>query len=681
MNYVTPAGFRDFSAEEAALREEITSNVQQLFAKCGYTPIETPTLEIMDVLQAGGHIPAAPFKLFDSQGELLAMRPDVTMQVARMCSTRYANCSHPLRFRYTQRVFRQADTRLQAVTREMTQIGVECIGEQGAAADAEVIGLMTQALQRAGVGEFKLALATVGVLRALLAKSQGSAAWQRRVLQAYHASNFVDLDALTSGEEVGAGVRAGAAGDADASARGEGEASGDACASDACASDAGGAGAGGKRVNVGAGVRADVAQAIRQLAHIRGGKEAIAAARALVEPLGCADGLDAFEQTYELLCERGLQDCIMIDFSVMSSFDYYTGVVFEAYAPQIGTPLGSGGRYDHMLAAYGQDRPAAGFAFYLEQVMAAREFQGAGVAASVQGAGGAGAAASAQNAGGEAAGAEKGEVFVPATSFTSAPAQGSAQEFAPAAPTQESAQAAAPAQAPALAPTTFAAAPTQKPLRIAVPKGSLNPDSIAALQRAGLDTTGLENPGRLLRIESPGVEYIIVRPTDAPTMVSLGAADCGICGKDSLIEANVEVVELVDLTFGACRFVVAEPAQAKGVAQARYQRLGSFRVATKYPRIARNFYAQRGMQVEIVKLQGNIELAPLTGIAERIIDITATGTTLRENNLVIVDEVCASTARFFANVCSFRTDSRVAALAHAMSETIGEATVIAGSSN
>ena len=566
MNYVTPAGFRDFSAEEAALREEITYNVQQLFAKSGYTPIETPTLEIMDVLEAGGHVPASPFKLFDSQGELLAMRPDVTMQVARMCSTRYAGCTAPLRFRYTQRVFREADTRLQAVTREMTQIGIECIGQKGAAADAEVIGLMTEALIAAGVPDFKLALATVGVLRALLAASQGTPAWQKSILQAYHASNFVDLDALTESESA---------------------------------------------QFVASGARADVARAIRLLARIRGGQDAIAAARLLVEPLKCADGLDEFEQTYALLCARGLRERIMIDFSVMSSFDYYTGVVFEAYAPQIGTSLGSGGRYDHMLAAYGQDRPAAGFAFYLEQVMTARELQREGEGEGV----------------------------------------------------------AVPAASPA------------RPLRVAVPKGSLNPDSIAALQRAGLDTTGLEHPGRLLRISNPGVEYIIVRPSDAPVMVSLGAADCGICGKDSLIEADVDVVELVDLTFGACRFVVAEPALATGVAEERYRRLGSFRVATKYPRIARDFYAKRGMQVEIVKLQGNIELAPLTGIAERIIDITATGTTLRENNLVIVDEVCASTARFFANVCSFRTDSRVAQLAQNMSETIGEATVIAGSSN
>ena len=566
MNYVTPAGFRDFSAEEAALREEITYNVQQLFAKSGYTPIETPTLEIMDVLEAGGHVPASPFKLFDSQGELLAMRPDVTMQVARMCSTRYAGCTAPLRFRYTQRVFREADTRLQAVTREMTQIGIECIGQKGAAADAEVIGLMTEALIAAGVPDFKLALATVGVLRALLAASQGTPAWQKSILQAYHASNFVDLDALTESESA---------------------------------------------QFVASGARADVARAIRLLARIRGGQDAIAAARLLVEPLKCADGLDEFEQTYALLCARGLRERIMIDFSVMSSFDYYTGVVFEAYAPQIGTSLGSGGRYDHMLAAYGQDRPAAGFAFYLEQVMTARELQREGEGEGV---------------------------------------------------------------------AVLAAAPA-RPLRVAVPKGSLNPDSIAAVQRAGLDTTGLEHPGRLLRISNPGVEYIIVRPSDAPVMVSLGAADCGICGKDSLIEADVDVVELVDLTFGACRFVVAEPALATGVAEERYRRLGSFRVATKYPRIARDFYAKRGMQVEIVKLQGNIELAPLTGIAERIIDITATGTTLRENNLVIVDEVCASTARFFANVCSFRTDSRVAQLAQNMSETIGEATVIAGSSN
>ena len=145
--------------------------------------------------------------------------------------------------------------------------------------------------------------------------------------------------------------------------------------------------------------------------------------------------------------------------------------------------------------------------------------------------------------------------------------------------------------------------------------------------------------------------------------MALGAADCGICGEDSLIEASPDVVELADLKFGGCRFVVAESAGTTETVESRYRKLGSIRVATKYPNITRSYYAKMGMPVEIVKLHGNIELAPITGMAERIIDITATGTTLRENNLVVVDDVLASTARFFANPCSYRTNPRVGQLA------------------
>ena len=205
-----------------------------------------------------------------------------------------------------------------------------------------------------------------------------------------------------------------------------------------------------------------------------------------------------------------------------------------------------------------------------------------------------------------------------------------------------------------------------RPLRIAVPKGSLNADTVAALEAAGLDTTGLDDPGRQLIIRNPGVEYVIVRPTDAPAFVSLGAADCGICGKDSLLEAQSDVVELVDLGYGACRFVVAEPAGAAEATGEHYRRLGSLRIATKYPNITRAHYAKTGTQVEIVKLHGNIELAPLTGMAERIVDITATGTTLKENDLVVVDEVLSSTARFFSNTCAFRTDARIVQLTQAL---------------
>ena len=536
MDMVTPAGFRDVLAQEAAERERISAAVRDLFSSRGYAPIETPTLEVMDVMRAGGHMTGVPFKFFDSQGDLLAMRPDVTLQVARMCATRLAGQPGPFRFRYQQRVFRETEGQMRAAAREVTQIGIECIGPSGAEGDAEVLQLFCEALETAGVRDFTISVATVGVLRALLAASGADAAWAEQVLDAFHASNFVELDLLTG---------------------------------------------------VGCPVPPVFAQALRALPRIRGGREAIEEARALVAPLGCEDGLDELSGMCDLLDAAGVGGRVRIDFSVMSSFDYYTGMVFEAYAPGLGSPLGSGGRYDNMVGAYGEDRPAAGFAFFLEQVMAAASNPGESDSAT-------------------------------------------------------------------------------RPLRIAVPKGALNAGSIAALAAAGLDVTGLDDPGRQLIISNPGVDYVIVRPTDAPVFVELGAADCGICGKDSLLEAEAEVMELVDLGFGGCRFVVAEPAGAREAVEERYRRLGSIRVATKYPRIAAAHYAKRGMQVDIVKLHGNIELAPLTGMAERIVDITATGTTLRENNLVVVEDVLPSTARFFANACSFRTDSRIVKLAAAL---------------
>ncbi len=546
MDYVTPAGFRDVLGDEAQMRERITREVQTCFATRGYAPIETPTLEVMDVMRASGRLPGAPFKFFDSQGDLLAMRPDVTLQVARMVATRLSDHEGPLRFRYTQRVFREAEGQMQAEARELTQMGIECIGEAGPAADAEVVGLLAEALRLAGVRDFKLSIATVGVLRALLEKSGAEARWKTQVLAAFHASNFVEIDRLT-------------------------EAS--------CSS-------GSEEVP------SEFAAAIRALPRIRGGREAIDAVRDLVAPLGCEDGLEGFALTFDALAEAGLADRLLVDFSVMSSFDYYTGIVFEAYAPRLGTPLGSGGRYDNMIGAYGVSRPAAGFAFFLEHAMAASAALDA--------------------------------------------AQRSSDGM--------------------------------RPLRIAVPKGSLNADTVAALDRAGLDVTGLADPGRTLIIKNPGVEYVIVRPTDAPAFVSLGAADCGICGKDSLLEASSDVVELADLEFGGCRFVVAEPAGSAPAVEEHYRRLGSIRVATKYPSITQAHYAKTGVQVEIVKLHGNIELAPLTGMAERIVDITATGTTLRENDLVIVEEVLSSTARFFSNTCAFRTDPRIVQLAQALQE-------------
>lgn len=200
---------------------------------------------------------------------------------------------------------------------------------------------------------------------------------------------------------------------------------------------------------------------------------------------------------------------------------------------------------------------------------------------------------------------------------------------------------------------------------MAVPKGALFSDSVDALEGAGLDVGGLRDPGRQLVITTDEMEFVIGKPTDIPIYVAYGAVDIGISGKDVLAESALDVVEMVDLGFGACKFVVAELEDTHHSIEEQYRHLGVIRIATKYPRITEQYFSKRGMQVEIVKLNGNIEIAPMIGIADWVVDITQTGTTLRENKLRIVEDVLDSSARFIANPVSLRTESdRVTQLAN-----------------
>jgi ATP phosphoribosyltransferase len=192
---------------------------------------------------------------------------------------------------------------------------------------------------------------------------------------------------------------------------------------------------------------------------------------------------------------------------------------------------------------------------------------------------------------------------------------------------------------------------------MAVPKGALFEETLSALRAVGLDVGRLADPGRQLVIRADDVEYVIGKPTDIPVYVAYGAVDVGVAGKDVLVESALDVVEMVDLGFGACRFVVAELEDAHTSIEEQYRHLGVIRVATKYPRVTEAHFAKRGIQVEIVKLNGNIEIAPLIGIADRIVDITQTGTTLAKNRLRVVEDVLASSARFIANPVSLRTRS------------------------
>jgi ATP phosphoribosyltransferase len=190
-------------------------------------------------------------------------------------------------------------------------------------------------------------------------------------------------------------------------------------------------------------------------------------------------------------------------------------------------------------------------------------------------------------------------------------------------------------------------APALTELRIAVPRGALFEQTLDLLDRLRVDTVEVRENDRKLLFERVGI--VTMRPSDVPTYVEAGAADLGITGKDVLMEQSErEVYELVDLGYGRCRVVLATEAGEDRAAEA-LRRLGVMRIATKYPRIAARHFLQTGRQAEIVEVKGSVELAPLTGLVEGIVDLTATGTTLRENGLVIREEIAVSTARLIAN--------------------------------
>jgi ATP phosphoribosyltransferase len=191
--------------------------------------------------------------------------------------------------------------------------------------------------------------------------------------------------------------------------------------------------------------------------------------------------------------------------------------------------------------------------------------------------------------------------------------------------------------------------PTAKPsaLTIAVPRGALFRETLDRLDWLGVDTTEVRSNDRRLLFGDVGV--VTMRPSDVPTYVEAGAADVGFTGKDVLTEQSErEVYELLDLGYGPCTMVLAT-VEGPDPAEEALRRLGVIRVATKYPKTAAGYFERTGRQAEIVEVKGSVELAPLTGLVEAIVDLTATGTTLRENGLEIREEIAVCTARLIAN--------------------------------
>ena len=190
-------------------------------------------------------------------------------------------------------------------------------------------------------------------------------------------------------------------------------------------------------------------------------------------------------------------------------------------------------------------------------------------------------------------------------------------------------------------------------ITIALPKGKLFNLSTELFGKVGWTAEGLSEKSRKLIItnEEARLKFIITKTADVPTYVEYGAADIGVIGKDVIDESGKNIYELLDLGFGKCRLMMAVP---KDKRRARLEDYDNTRVATKFPHIAEKFFASQGMQMEYIKLNGSIELGPLIGLSESIVDIVETGTTLRENNLVEIVTIMNATARLIANRVSYK---------------------------
>lgn len=188
-------------------------------------------------------------------------------------------------------------------------------------------------------------------------------------------------------------------------------------------------------------------------------------------------------------------------------------------------------------------------------------------------------------------------------------------------------------------------------LTIAMPKGRIFEEAVHFLQQAGLQVTAELQESRklIIPVENASLEFILAKPADVPTYVEYGVADVGVVGKDVLLEEERDVYELLDLQIGYCRMMVA--------GMPDWKQTEAPRVATKYPKIASRYFREQGQQVEVIKLNGSVELAPIIGLADRIVDIVSTGRTLKENGLVELEHICEITTRLIANRASYRMKS------------------------
>ena len=311
----TPYGTRDFLPNEAATKRAVELRLAQLFASFGYEEVITPTMEYLETLttSSGRVIEPHLFKMFDRNNRTLALRHEMTTPIARLAVNRLKDSSMPLKLSYLSNVFRFR-TNQPGRQCEFYQAGVELLGVSNAFADAEIVALAAQALNVAGLVDFKICLGQVEFAAGLMENL--SPAVQTQIKSAIERHDIVALNKL------------------------------------------------------------DIDDALKKIPTLQGGREILSTAQSLAHNERSRRAIDNLSEIYRLLEIYGVAEKISFDLGLIRDFEYYTGMVFEAYAPGVGYTLAGGGRYDHMLKDFGAACPATGFALGIERVLDARKFQG-----------------------------------------------------------------------------------------------------------------------------------------------------------------------------------------------------------------------------------------------------------------------------------------------------------------
>ena len=310
----TPYGTRDFLPNEAAAKRAVEDKIFKLFASFGYDEVVTPTMEYLETLTTSSGRAQEPhlFKMFDRNNRTLALRHEMTTPIARLVVSRLKDSPTPIKLSYNTNVFRFR-TNQPGRQCEFYQAGVELIGISNAFADAEVISLAAQALNVAGLENFKICLGQVDFAGGLMANLPSDV--QNKVKSAIERHDIVALDNL------------------------------------------------------------NVDNALKLIPTLQGGKEILTAAQSIANNERSRRAIDNLTEIYRLLEVYGVADKITFDLGLIRDFEYYTGMVFEAYSPGVGYSLAGGGRYDNMLSDFGAARAATGFALGIERILDARKFQ------------------------------------------------------------------------------------------------------------------------------------------------------------------------------------------------------------------------------------------------------------------------------------------------------------------